>query len=333
MANGRTLTSKCIEITGIGSLVTQYIESLIITPFPHAANNFWGIAIILLTFVSSELLGNNLIGSKLKDLRHELPMEQIQPYFTTNEAKRSDLGHQFTHPPQSNGRKSDSRIRRNNGVVDPMTNLVEHTYSVLVDYSSLIRFYQCRNLIEVRRFEKWKPVLDSKHGKENVTTAEDSDSGTVGRRKNVSYGKPPRHLSTIRHCISYVQLAASSDLELDNEDAHVQPQAEVNMTFLPILRSGRCSEIGPKRYMEDEHLYIDDILGCLDPSEHFASPGGFYGVFDGHGGTDAAIFIRENILRFIVEDSHFPICIKKAIRNAFLKADCVFAEADPVLLP
>ncbi|CAM8895093.1 unnamed protein product [Rhodiola kirilowii] len=171
-------------------------------------------------------------------------------------------------------------------------------------------------------------LQDSKHGKENFTAAEDSDSGTVGCRKNVSYGKPPRHLSTIRHCISYAQLAASSDLELDNGDTHVQPQAEVNMTFLPILRSGSCSEIGPKRYMEDEHICIDDILGCLDLAEHFASPGGFYGVFDGHGGTDAAIFIRENILRFIVEDSHFPICIKKAIRNAFLKADCAFADAD-----
>lgn len=50
-------------------------------------------------------------------------------------------------------------------------------------------------------------------------------------------------------------------------------------------------------------------------------------MFDGHGGTDAAIFVRENILRFIVEDSQFPICVEKAIRNAFLKADYEFADA------
>lgn len=49
-------------------------------------------------------------------------------------------------------------------------------------------------------------------------------------------------------------------------------------------------------------------------------------VFDGHGGTDAASFIRENILRFIVEDSHFPFCAKQAIKSAFLKADHAFAD-------
>ena len=50
-------------------------------------------------------------------------------------------------------------------------------------------------------------------------------------------------------------------------------------------------------------------------------------VFDGHGGTDAAIFIRKNILKFIVEDSHFPIYVEKAITSAFLKADYAFADA------
>ncbi len=49
-------------------------------------------------------------------------------------------------------------------------------------------------------------------------------------------------------------------------------------------------------------------------------------VFDGHGGIDAASFIRKNILRFIVEDSHFPICVEKAISSAFVKADYAFAD-------
>lgn len=49
-------------------------------------------------------------------------------------------------------------------------------------------------------------------------------------------------------------------------------------------------------------------------------------VFDGHGGTDAALFIRENILRFIVEDIDFPFCVEKAIKSAFLNADHAFAD-------
>ncbi|KAH0698903.1 hypothetical protein KY284_013118 [Solanum tuberosum] len=44
-------------------------------------------------------------------------------------------------------------------------------------------------------------------------------------------------------------------------------------------------------------------------------------VFDGHGGIDAASFTQKNLLSFIVEDTHFPSMVKRAIRNAFVKAD------------
>lgn len=50
-------------------------------------------------------------------------------------------------------------------------------------------------------------------------------------------------------------------------------------------------------------------------------------VFDGHGGTDAASFIRKNILQFITEDSHFPDGVKRALKNAFVKADHALADA------
>lgn len=49
-------------------------------------------------------------------------------------------------------------------------------------------------------------------------------------------------------------------------------------------------------------------------------------VFDGHGGTDAALFVRNNILKFIIEDPCFPMCLEKALKSAFLKADYAFAD-------
>ena len=49
-------------------------------------------------------------------------------------------------------------------------------------------------------------------------------------------------------------------------------------------------------------------------------------VFDGHGGTDAATYVRQNILKFILEDSQFPGCLENAIQNAFVKADHAFAD-------
>lgn len=49
-------------------------------------------------------------------------------------------------------------------------------------------------------------------------------------------------------------------------------------------------------------------------------------VFDGHGGIDAAFFVREKLLKFIVEDSFFPVCLEKAIKSAFLRTDYAFSD-------
>lgn len=49
-------------------------------------------------------------------------------------------------------------------------------------------------------------------------------------------------------------------------------------TSIPVLRSGSCSEIGPKSYMEDEHICIDNLLEHQGSTAHLSSPGAFYGV-------------------------------------------------------
>ena len=131
-------------------------------------------------------------------------------------------------------------------------------------------------------------------------------------------------------------------------------------TFVLVFCPGSCSEMGSKPYMEDKHICIDNLVDHLGALGKFPSPGAFYGVcklivfllhygtlyvncwcvlnnlskflellqvFDGHGGTYAALFVRENILRFIVEDVDFPFCAKKAIRNAFLNVDYAFVDA------
>ncbi|KAJ0966786.1 hypothetical protein J5N97_023703 [Dioscorea zingiberensis] len=133
-------------------------------------------------------------------------------------------------------------------------------------------------------------------------------------------GKPPRQLPGIRHCGSTARLASSTDSDLAST-LYVQP------SFLPVLRSGSCSEIGPKQDMEDEHICVDNLVDHLDGVANFPLPGAFYGVFDGHGGKDAASFVRKNILKFVIEDSHFPICIDKAMKSAFVRADHAFADA------
>ncbi|KAL6270983.1 hypothetical protein ACE6H2_027894 [Prunus campanulata] len=169
-------------------------------------------------------------------------------------------------------------------------------------------------------------MLDGSYRKENVTVTKEEKSLTFESLKQPNMGKPPRHLSAMRYCVSSAQLAPTTEVESDVGIVSSKSSSDSNSAFVPVFRSGSCSEIGPKPYMEDEHICIDNIFEHLGATANFPSPGAFYGVFDGHGGTDAASFIRENILRFIVEDSHFPFCAKKAIKSAFLNADHAFAD-------
>ncbi|GMY05269.1 probable protein phosphatase 2C 27 isoform X1 [Fagus crenata] len=169
-------------------------------------------------------------------------------------------------------------------------------------------------------------MLEEGYRKGNVTPMRNDNLETAESTKVVNIGKPPRHLPKIRHCKSSTQLA---EVELDNEIVSTESESpsDCNSMFVPVFRSGSCSEIGPKPYMEDEHICIDNLFEHLGETAQFPSPGAFFGVFDGHGGIDAALFVRENILRYIVEDPHFPVCVNKAIKSAFLRADHAFADA------
>ncbi|KAM5573895.1 putative protein phosphatase 2C 27 [Rosa sericea] len=160
---------------------------------------------------------------------------------------------------------------------------------------------------------------------DNMSALEDDDENINGL-KHIANGKPPRHLSVMRHSLSSMRMLAPEDLLEVGVVASKSPSNEYS-NFLPVFRSGSCAERGPKQYMEDEHVCVDNLVEHLGETSAIPSPGAFYGVFDGHGGTDAASFIRNNILRFIVEDSHFPTCLERAIKSAYVKADHAFADA------
>jgi protein phosphatase 2C family protein 2/3 len=50
-------------------------------------------------------------------------------------------------------------------------------------------------------------------------------------------------------------------------------------------------------------------------------------VFDGHDGTAAAIYAKENLLSFILQDSLFPTSVEEAVKKEFLRLDRDFLEA------
>lgn len=62
-------------------------------------------------------------------------------------------------------------------------------------------------------------------------------------------------------------------------DAIPDVALEVNvLPFVPSIRSGSYTDIGPRRFMEDEHICIDDLSTHMGSLFKCPTPSAFYGV-------------------------------------------------------
>nr|AGV54359.1 protein phosphatase 2C 13-like protein [Phaseolus vulgaris] len=110
--------------------------------------------------------------------------------------------------------------------------------------------------------------------------------------------------------------------------------------FKPDVRSGCCADIGPRGSMDDEHIQIDDLAAHLGFDFEHPMASAFYAVFDGHGGPDAAAFVKNNAMRLFFEDAHmlqsydadalFLKKLEESHRKAFLGADIALSDEQSV---
>lgn len=124
-----------------------------------------------------------------------------------------------------------------------------------------------------------------------------------------------------------VSVNGGSTPRAEPEKVEVMKEDSVAVEFKPAIRSGVWNDIGSRQVMEDEHVLIDDLVEHLGSMFAGQASGSYYGVFDGHGGRDAAQFVKEKLLNFIVRDVAFPTAVEEAVHHAFLHADREFAEA------
>ncbi|GMP47011.1 hypothetical protein CsSME_00014954 [Camellia sinensis var. sinensis] len=77
------------------------------------------------------------------------------------------------------------------------------------------------------------------------------------------------------------------------------------MKFALKVRSGSHTATGPRRWNEDEHIVVDNLSSHLGSLHTCPLPTSFYAVFDGHGGSEAATYLKNNAIRFLFQDVDF----------------------------
>ncbi|KAL1807462.1 hypothetical protein DCAR_0726822 [Daucus carota subsp. sativus] len=76
--------------------------------------------------------------------------------------------------------------------------------------------------------------------------------------------------------------------------------------YVPSIRSGSHTDIGPRRSNEDEHICVDDICAWSGSRYSLPLPSSFFAVFDGHGGSEASAYLKNNAMRLFFEDVALP---------------------------
>ena len=81
-----------------------------------------------------------------------------------------------------------------------------------------------------------------------------------------------------------------------------------------------------RNYNEDRVSIILNIVKPEHRQHETWQKCSFFGVYDGHGGSACAEFLRDNLHHYVIKEDSFPSDPKQAIVKGFAKAESRFLE-------
>ncbi|CAN5957978.1 unnamed protein product, partial [Sphagnum jensenii] len=173
------------------------------------------------------------------------------------------------------------------------------------------------------KLKKIGGVVDNKNSSATEKSMVDRDNSCCWPPRPLTASMSASTAISIRGCVTRALFSGAAPAS-DSVCFHF---VHVRSSFRPVYRSGVWSDTGRRTAMEDAHVCIDNLQTHLGSEDGGEAPGAFYGVFDGHGGKDAAFYVKENVLQYILDDAAFPTAIEDAVKSAFLRLDDAFAKA------
>lgn len=81
-----------------------------------------------------------------------------------------------------------------------------------------------------------------------------------------------------------------------------------------------------RNYNEDRVSIILNILKPPNRKDEHWPRCSFFGIYDGHGGSACADFLRDNLHQYVIREATFPSDPREAMRNGFANAEKKFIE-------
>ncbi|XP_055699150.1 E3 ubiquitin-protein ligase lubel-like isoform X2 [Phlebotomus papatasi] len=140
-----------------------------------------------------------------------------------------------------------------------------------------------------------------------------------GYNPEKKFYQPIKLMRSVTAMVDEVCLKALDNAALDLMMPRINPSKLPPKYEAYAVKNGR-------RIMEDRHVVIDDFNGLFDVKVNESQRTGFYAIFDGHGGLDAAAYSVSHLHYHLSDSVYYPNSPAEAIKDAFVRTDKTFIQ-------